>query len=189
MATASSSFWSNFDRALRISGLPIRNNIQCSGDFLQAFLIDNWNSKNVVLLLDEFDELLATSDEIRNDFLRALRDLKQSSDRYVVRSVIAAGTYSILDLSPKAHYISPYNVSDCVQNAGFSIEETKALFDQFAEDEQYSIEDAVINDLWNKCNGLVLSCFSCIEIHIYEQTSGFGLSLRTFDSGKPRFAR
>jgi hypothetical protein len=50
---------------------------------------------------------------------------------------------------------SPFNVADVVQSPYFTVDEVRKLFREFAEDLSFSIDDAIIEDVWAKSNGLV----------------------------------
>jgi hypothetical protein len=153
------AFWNAFGRSLHLAGAD-NSGISCSGDFLEVFAKSSWKTP-VVLLLDEFSELYRVEKEIRNDFLQALRSLKHDTRSYALHSVIAAGTYSIVDLNPEDSFSSPFNISDCIQNPYFNIEETRSLFAQFASDKGIFIEDAVVEDIWAKSNGFVSYSLIC----------------------------
>jgi len=89
----------------------------------------------------------------RNDFLRTLREIRNNAKVYAIKSVIAAGTFSILLFNPSETSTSPFNVSDRINNPYFTEEETKFLFKEFAQDNGIAIEDAVVEDIWIKSNG------------------------------------
>ena len=56
----------------------------------------------------------------------------------------------------------PFNVTDFVQSSYFTIDETRKLFREFAEDLGFSIDDAIVEDVWAKSNGLVTQLGWCI---------------------------
>ena len=150
------SFWESIGSAIQRSfcyeSLP--SPIVTQKTFLDAFQAKNWE-QDVVLLIDEFSELHSASEDIRNDFLRTLRDIRNNTRIYAIKSVIAAGTFSILLFNPSESSISPFNVSDHVENPYFTEEETKILFKEFAQDNGITIEDAVVEDVWVRSNGCV----------------------------------
>ena len=134
--------------------------------FLDAFHAKNW-VQDVVLLIDELSELHSASENIRNDFLRTLREIRNNTKAYAIKSVIAAGTFSILLFNPSETSISPFNVSDRIDNPYFTDEEVKNLFKDFAQDNGIIIEDAVIEDIWVKSNGCVTSFVLNLTAHIW----------------------
>ncbi len=134
--------------------------------FLDAFHAKNW-AQDVVLLIDELSELHSASENIRNDFLRTLREIRNNTKAYAIKSVIAAGTFSILLFNPSETSISPFNVSDRIDNPYFTDEEVKNLFKDFAQDNGIIIEDAVIEDIWVKSNGCVTSFVLNLTAHIW----------------------
>jgi hypothetical protein len=149
--------------------------------FLDAFLSRDWAVK-VVLLIDELSELHSASEEVRDEFLRTLRETRNNPDPYAIESIIAAGTSSILFLNPSRSSISPFNISDRIDNPYFTVKETRTLFGEFAQDHGIMIDDAVVEDIWIRSNG----CFSIARIKlsllIFIQSSGIGLSLWTLDA-------
>jgi hypothetical protein len=166
------NFWIAFSRGLKaaakVVGVQV-SDITCQGEFLDVFLKTAWETE-VVILLDEFSELYDYSDDVRNEFLRAIRALKDHS-QYAVRCVISAGTFSILDLNTTKSTVSPFNASDSLQNPYFTLQETMALFHQFAEDRDLLIDDEVIQDIWAKSGGLV------INLHLVYHSCSFVLTV------------
>ena len=95
------------------------------------------------------------NDDVRDDCLEAFRGLKQDRENHAVQCIIAAGTFSIVYLNPSNSGVSPFNVADVVQCPYFTIDETRKLFGEFAQDIGYSIDDAIVEDVWAKSNGSV----------------------------------
>ena len=118
-------------------------------DFLNYFQM---KERNIVLLIDEFSELYRAPPIIRNEFLRTFRIIR-SDTSFGIRSIIVAGTYSILHLNPTDTTLSPFNISESVANTYFSVEDTRKLFSLFAQDNDIVIDDAVVDDVWFKSNG------------------------------------
>jgi hypothetical protein len=128
--------------------------ISTQEDFLGAFSSSS-QKRPVVFLIDELSRLYSAPSGIRNTFLETLRDIRNNRDEYVIRSVIATGTFSILNLSTTDTSLSPFNVSNAIQSPYFTIQETRKLFDMFMQDNNIVIEDAVIEDVWAKSNGYI----------------------------------
>ncbi len=124
---------------------------------MHYFRKDSWRG-NVVLLLDEFSSLYKGTEAVRDDCLRAFRGLKHERETHAVQCLIAAGTSSILTTSAAP----PFNVTDFVQSPYFTIDETRKVFSEFAEDLGFSIDDAIVGDVWAKSNGLVAQLDWCI---------------------------
>ena len=148
-------FWNTFSHAVD-SAVEAENKkipqISSLRDFLDAFRSSLWPSK-AVLLFDEFNKLYEAPDNVRNQLLEGIRDLKTVRHQYGVRSVIAAGTFSILYLNPTNTNVSPFNVANKIQNPNFSMEEVSELFREFAQENKLVIEDAVVRDIWDKSSG------------------------------------
>ena len=123
--------------------------------FLDAFRARDWQ-REIVILIDELSELHSASGDIRDDFLRTLREIRNNARAYAIKSVVAAGTFSILSLHPSKSSISPFNISDRIDNPYFTEEEAKTLFTEFARDYRITIEAAVVEDIWVKSNGCVI---------------------------------
>jgi hypothetical protein len=92
---------------------------------------------------------------IQDECLRAFREIRNNNEMYAIRSIIAAGTFGIMNLSPSKSTISPFNVADPIQNPYFTVEEVRKLFYEFAQDHYITIDDAVVEDIWAKLNGCV----------------------------------
>jgi hypothetical protein len=120
--------------------------------FLDAFASESGNAP-VVLLVDQFEELGLVPEDIKNEFLQALWEIRNNKDRYAIHGVIAAGTFSILHMTSTKTCPSPFDISNSIQNPYFSVEETNILFDMYAQDKDIIIEDDVIEDIWAKTYG------------------------------------
>jgi hypothetical protein len=116
--------------------------------FVYYFCNGFWDG-NVVLLLDEFTSLCQAEEHVRDDCLQVFRGLRQNS---AIQSIIAAGTWGIFERPSR---LSPFNIGDLVQCPYFTLDETRELFCEFAQDLGFSIDDAIIEDVWAKSNGLV----------------------------------
>jgi hypothetical protein len=117
---------------------------------MSYFSQDSWHGK--VVLLDEFSYLYKSQEAVRNDCLNAIRALKHYRNKHAVHCVIAAGTFSIIHLNPTDS--SPFNIADSVQSPYFTVDETRKLFCEFGSDLSISIDDAIVDDIWAKSNGL-----------------------------------
>jgi hypothetical protein len=165
---------------MKVAGLnhPHTSPMSSARDFLNAFRATAWNT-DVVLLLDELSELYHSLDVIRNDFLRALREIRNNNMQYSLRSVIAAGTFSIIHLNPTNYTSSSFNVSERIMNPYFSFDETKKLFYEYAHDNAIVIGDDVIHDVWARAGGCVAQLHaSYILAHVCSQPSRYGMPLR-----------
>jgi len=124
-------------------------------DFLHAFAKNKWK-QDIVLLVDEFSVLNFAQADVRDEVLLAFRDIRDNQEKYAIRSIIAAGTFSILHLNPDNPSFSPFNISDQINNQYFTLEETNVLFQAFACDHGIMIEDAVVEDVQEKSAGCVM---------------------------------
>jgi hypothetical protein len=107
-----------------------------------------------VLLIDELNELYSMESTLRTAFLATLRRIRDS-DGFAIRSVIAAGTFSIWHLNPEEPPSSPFNVADHLTNPNFTEDETLTLFRDFARDRKLDLDDSIAKDVWLKSNGYV----------------------------------
>jgi len=125
-----------------------------SSNFIDAFAADQWE-KSVVLLIDELSEMLLDSEQIRNEFLRALRTIRHTGRESAIASVIAARTFSAMRFSTSKSDLSPFNTPSSVQMPYFSREGTRKILGMFTEANYIHINEAVIDDMWAKSNGYV----------------------------------
>lgn len=133
---------------------PLPKTISSKAEFLAAFSANKWKEFKLVLLFDEFGELGSASVETRDDFLLAIRAIKNHKEGFAIRSVISAGVMSILRLRPSSRS-SPFNAADRVIRPNFTLEETKSLFLEFARDNSVTIDDDIIRDVWEMAGGCV----------------------------------
>ena len=157
----SEGFWKSFNTSIERAaascgrGSGLTSTPISSGADLKSFFDKKFWDRQVVLLIDEFSYLYQAQDDVRNECLIALRGLKQNRDSHAVWSLIAAGTLNIVYLNPSTSGFSPFNVTDIVQCPFFTLNETRKLFFEFAKDLGLSIDDAIVEDVWAKSNGLV----------------------------------
>ena len=85
---------------------------------------------------------------------------------YAIKSVIAAGTFSILRLNPSDTSISLFNILDSINTPYFTEEEMRELFNEFEKDYWITVEEAIVEDRWAKSNGCVTSLV-LIYHHLY----------------------
>jgi hypothetical protein len=153
-------FWDSFGLAIQagasVGRFAVSQNftaLSSMRDFLSFFHVGAWKRK-VILVIDEFSELYHASPIVREQCLRAFRDIRNNPEPYAIRGLIGAGTLSIFCLTP-SFTTSPFNVADHVRNPYFGIDETRKLFLEFAQDNLITIDDAVIEDILVKSNGCV----------------------------------
>jgi hypothetical protein len=138
--------------------------ISSRDDFFSAFTTASCNL-DIVLLVDEFSDLYAADDILKDDFLRALRVVRDNAATYAIQTVIAAGTFGILHLTTSNPSFSPFNVSDHFHNPNFSEDETSNLFQQFADDSKIVLDQKIVRDVWLKSNGYVLTLTFFVATH------------------------
>jgi hypothetical protein len=154
----SREFWKSFglllDTSAAFDGLPSppEGVMETSHDFVKYFRRDRWHDKKVVLLIDEFGVLNDAPDNILKECLGALRTFKHNRRKYAVHSLIAAGTYSILDFSTSSS-VSPFNVADVVESPYFTLTDVENLFHDFAKNIGFTIDDDIAGDIWAQSNG------------------------------------
>ena len=114
-------FWESIGSAIQrsLGDESLSSRVATRRAFLDAFRANNWKQK-VVLLVDELSELHSASEDIQDSFLRTLREIRNNARTYAIKSVIAAGTFSILRLKPSKSSISPFNISDRIDSPYFT---------------------------------------------------------------------
>jgi len=154
-------FWFSLGSALRSrdDNLDISSREQFFSEFAKP-------GRPVVLLIDEFDTLFLATEDIRNEFLGALREIRNNNSAYRIDGVIATGTFNIRRFSTTEYSLSPFNVANAIHNPYFNIGETRALFKEFALDNNFKVADEVVEDIWAKSNGYVVQCSGLFVTHI-----------------------
>ncbi|ORZ08255.1 P-loop containing nucleoside triphosphate hydrolase protein [Lobosporangium transversale] len=160
-----SDFWRTFGNALRRNYKV--DDFTTHADFLDAFSQIKLQNEKIVILIDEFDELFKACDEVRNNFLRALRDISKNNV-YAIHSVIVCGTFSLQRLRTTDQHISPFHVNNTIRNPYFTLDQTQQLFNDYAKDEMIKIDDEIIRDIHSKSNGHPgMICLCGRSIHEY----------------------
>lgn len=144
------SFWDTFSfrssRLGRISGHL---------DFLRHFRCQQGETASVVIIIDEFSSLHNAQPNVRDSFLNVFRGIRDSDGIYAIRSIIAAGTYSMAYLCTSNTFNYPFGFGIHIPNSNFTLEEVCELFREFANDHEIQIGDDIIEDIFNKTNGYV----------------------------------
>lgn len=155
------NFWASLGNLLRANKPEIRC-IETKSQFLSAFTREAWEEgERIVILIDEFDLLYEADFSVREDCLKTFRGIHQS-DEYVINSIIVCGTFSLWGLTTKGPHVSPFNISTRIENPYFTLEDTKSLFEAYADDEQITIDDTIVRDVFFKSNGYVSSTVSTL---------------------------
>ena len=149
-------FWTDIGRSLQIFNNAFRNQvIESASEFASGFY--DW--KYVVIFVDEFDRLYDAIDEVRDSFLNCMRTIKHAvaaENLYPILSVIAVGTFGILELDSSENYDSPFNIRNPLQNPNLSREQVNRLFAEFESDQNIKIAPKVVEDIYFQTNGYVL---------------------------------
>ncbi|RIB28906.1 hypothetical protein C2G38_2156723 [Gigaspora rosea] len=69
---------------LRNQGIIAFNDVKSADDFKLKFRKEQWNDKQVVLFIDEYDELFKVHDDIKSSFLGTIRAIKNAKDYYAL---------------------------------------------------------------------------------------------------------
>jgi hypothetical protein len=153
--TSDEKFWPSISSAIRRVIYPEHRDFPqfaSPTDLLDFFSRYKW-TEDIVLLIDEFSELAGASLELQDSFLRAFRAIRNQNETYAIKSIIAAGTFSILNLNSKGKHVSPFNAREAIFNDYFTLPETHQIFEDFSSDNDVNISPRVIDEIWNMSNG------------------------------------
>ena len=160
-------FWTSLGVALSDGLSPhwqSERSISYRGDFFSAFTTASCDLK-IVLLFDEFSNLYEADDILKDEFLLALRVVRDSAADSAIQTMIAAGTFGILHLTTSKTSYSSFNVSHHFHNPNFTEDETSKLFQQFANDNKIILDQKIVKDIWLKSNGYVLPLTFFVATH------------------------
>ncbi|KAF8592403.1 hypothetical protein K439DRAFT_1625790 [Ramaria rubella] len=152
------SFWKSVGDALNVAA---RNTIYegqikpitSSHDFQNNFSFEALKDNHIVLLIDELSEIHIAKEDIRDDFLRTCRAVREQSPPSAIQSIVGAGTFSILNLKLSNSSMSPFNISDNIPVCYFTLAQCQKLFRDFADDNSILFPDRIIEDVWALSNG------------------------------------
>ncbi|KAF9349356.1 hypothetical protein BGX34_001840, partial [Mortierella sp. NVP85] len=167
------TFWASLGSFLRANKREIRH-IENKSQFLSAFTREAWEEgEKIVILIDEFDLLYEACLEVREDYLRTFRGILQSED-YVIDSIIVCGTFNLWGLTTTGPLVSPFNISTRIENSYFTLESTQSLFKAYENDEQITIDDTIVRDVFFKSNGhpgMICLCGRAIHANLRFQVN------------------
>lgn len=156
----STRFWREFSQALSFDGNhPV---FSSKMEFIQWLSMENkeaFGLKNVVLVVDDFQQLSNWDDTNRNELLGALGILKaQCGVTSCLSHCIAAGhlgTQKVLQIIE-----SPFSQYEAISVPNFTEEEVSQLFSAFAEDRHLNWDDRISLDIYHRTAGFPnLVCF------------------------------
>src|SRR6266498_259874 len=140
-------FWQTFGTHLYLGAPEYNelNNINSASDFGISFEKNKWNCR-VVLLVDEFDRLYRTNEDVKSSCLETLRGIKAKKGNYAIWSIVVIGPFSILHLEPNNLTTPPFDIIDPFHGPDFTLGQVQSLYQQFANEYKLTIDQEVIND-------------------------------------------
>jgi hypothetical protein len=135
-----------------------------AGSFKHNFVQENWGEHRVILVLDEFDALLAAPAEVRDDVLGALRAIRTTNSdadgnehgRYALHALLAIGVYRIVNLSAGATSVaSPFNVASASTPPDPTPDEVRAMFRAYDDECGVHTAAEVVDDIIWRAGGHV----------------------------------
>jgi len=111
--TSEEAFWKSLGQKLEDSRLPVT--VESSSSFQQAFSpsFSRWQHP-VVLFIDEFDRLHDDECvEACSSALTTIRGIRNDKGRSIINSIVAVGTFAILELNQTKPSLSPFNATQC----------------------------------------------------------------------------
>lgn len=83
------------------------------------------------------------------------RDIRNAGGVYAIRSIIAAGIYSMTHLRTSNDSTSVFNSGIHIKNSNFTQAEVGRLLQEFAKDHKIKISDDIIENIFARTNGYV----------------------------------
>jgi len=120
-----------------------------------------WKFSNVVLILDEFDTLYNATEDVLDSCLTTFHSIKSKKDDYSIHSMVAVGPFSILYINSRRLTTSPFNVKTPFQNQNFTLDQVRALYNEFANEYALIIDQQVIEDIFTQTNGYAIKPELC----------------------------
>lgn len=144
-------FWNSFGRNVK-NRYP-KLNFNNMDSFQEIFSKStNLLPRPTVLILDEFSDLYAKSDVATKDsILGVLRAMKQDKSTHNLHSFLGLGTFSIMQLIGDTG--SPFSVRESVECPPLSSDDVTKLFKEYSSNSRRTIDQDVIDDIWNKTSG------------------------------------
>jgi hypothetical protein len=134
--------------------------------FLAFFELENWGGHRVVLIIDDFDGLLAAPAEVQADVLCALRVIRDSPayvddddpPPYALHAVLGMGVYRMLTLCHPCtgrSFDPPFYVASAVTPPDPTPDDVRAMFHDY--DAEYGVSTApdVVDDIMVYAGGHV----------------------------------
>jgi AAA+ ATPase superfamily predicted ATPase len=105
-------------------------------------------NKPVILIIDEFDKL---SKQLIDQIVSMFREIYLSRNTYMLHGLALVGVRAVLGVdSPKG---SPFNIQKSIHIPNLTFEETSEMFQQYQEESGQTIEQQVVEKLFEKTNG------------------------------------
>lgn len=169
-AGSSETFWPSLSSALHRQGKTLGVSVpsfKCPSSFQEAFSRAVVGDRmRFVLMFDEFDDLdsATVGPRVKDEFLGAMRDIKQNIGEYAIQTAFAVGPFSILFMNGTSG--SPFNVREAVPVHMLEEEEVAKLLTEFATAKSVTLEDGIIADVFRLTAGhagLVCACGRALD--------------------------
>ena len=108
----------------------------------------NWSDRQLVLVIDEFEEILP---EALSELLHMFRDIYQYKEYYALQSLMLVGVSTLAELVVSS--ASPFNIVDQLQIPYFTFEEVQELIQQYVDESGQSFEPQVIKAIYDNSQG------------------------------------
>jgi len=134
--------------------------------FQAFFRLDLWGGARVVLIIDEFDTLLAAPVAARQALLASLRSLRTERDiappsygaATALHAVLGIGVHQLLQLAageePRRVH-SPFNVADVLTVPPTTVTQVERMLGEFAADVGRTLPETVVHDVFWRSGGHV----------------------------------
>eukprot|EP00743_Colponemidia_sp_Colp-15_P010045 GILK01011026.1.p1 GENE.GILK01011026.1~~GILK01011026.1.p1 ORF type:complete len:655 (-),score=52.53 GILK01011026.1:12-1976(-) len=118
-----------------------------------------FESRPVVLFIDELDALYTAAIDVKDQFLSVFRSLKQKRESTALHTVVGVGPFSILNLTTENMSRSPFNISDKIRCENVNEEQMLQLFRQWETQRGVKLPPAISHDVYQRtCGHLGLIC-------------------------------
>jgi hypothetical protein len=117
-------------------------------DLQESFDKAHWSGRQIVLVIDEFEEIPT---DVLSEVLHTFRDIYQYKAHYALQSLILVGVSTLAELVVSS--ASPFNIVDQLQLPYFTFAEVQDLIQQYVDETGQAFEPSVINAIFDNSRG------------------------------------
>jgi hypothetical protein len=129
----------------------LKMKINDAEDFINLFKnTEPFGGKKVIIFIDGWRAMYHCNEPYRLNFMKTLQYLKDNRNKLCLHSVVASGSLQIMELVEDTQV---FLFDKIMAKPGFTIQETRKLFQEYCSDWGYTIHDKTVKYIYDRTCG------------------------------------